>query len=465
MSAARRLLGLALALLVAGCSTPAGVEPRPKQAVAPMPADWVAQRPHGASAAELTRWWSGFQDPTLVWLIEAAQGESASIAQAGARIAEARESLARAGGARLPSLDAALSRTRGPVSFGGAPFLRTQDLLQFQSSWEIDLFGGLAAARQAERARLAARTAGWHEARVAVAAEVAAAYVALRGCEAQVALERQTLGSRRETEQLTRIAFSAGLQAADAALLARAQTADQAARLQARAADCDLAVKALVALTASAEPALRERLAQAPSGLPAPAAFQVDSLPVQLLAQRPDLASAEAELVAASGDIDAAQARRLPRLALTGAIGPLRFEASGISLSTTNWSFGPTLSLPLFDNGARTAALDSARARQIAAEARYRQAVRQAVREVEEAMVRLASLGQRVDEAARALEDYRVLREATQLRRGAGLGNAFEGEEAHRLWLQGQAVLLGLRQERVLAWIALYRALGGGWTP
>lgn len=465
MSLARRLLGLALLALAAGCTTPAGLEPRPRQAVSPMPPDWVAQRPHGASALELSRWWSGFRDPTLVWLIEAAQGESASIAQAGARIAEAREALARAGGARLPSLDAALSRTRGPVSFGGAPFLRTQDLLQFQSSWEIDLFGGLAAGRQAEQARLAARTAGWHEARVAVAAEVATAYVALRGCESQAVLERQTLASRRDTEQLSRVAFSAGLQAADAALLARTQTADQTARLQARLAECDLSIKALVALTGSAEPALRERLGQAPPGLPMPAAFTVESLPVQLLAQRPDLAAAEAELVAAGGDIGAAESRRWPRLALSGAIGPLRFEASGISLSTTNWSFGPTLSLPLFDNGARNAAVDSARARQVAAEARYRQAVRQAVREVEEAMVRLASLGQRADEAERALEGYRVLRDAARVRREAGLGNAFELEEANRLWLQSQAGLLALRQERVLAWVALYRALGGGWTP
>jgi len=465
MTARQCLLALAALLLIAGCATPGGFEPRPRQAIAAPPSDWVAQRPHGASPVELARWWSAFNDPTLVWLIEAAQGESASIAQAGARIAEAREALARAGGARLPSLDAALSRTRGPVSFGGAPFLRTQDLLQFQSSWEIDLFGGLAAARQAEQARLTARTAGWHEARVAVAAEVASAYIALRGCEAQTALDRQSLASRTDTERLTRVALSAGLQAADAALLARAQTADQSARLQARLAECDLAVKALVALTGSTESALRARLAQAPMGLPAPAAFQVESLPVQLLAQRPDLAAAEADLAAASGDIGTAEARRWPRLALSGAIGPLRFEASGISLSTTNWSLGPTLSLPLFDNGARQAALESARARLIAAEANYRQAVRQAVREVEESMVRLASLGQRVDESGRALEGYRVLRDAARVRREAGLGNALELEEANRLWLQAQAGLLGLQQERVLAWVALYRALGGGWTP
>jgi outer membrane protein TolC len=286
MSLAFRSLALAVVLLVAGCAAPGGFEARPRQAIAPMPSDWVAQRPHGGSPIELTRWWSGFNDPTLVWLIEAAQGESASIAQAGARIVEAREALARAGGARLPSLDAALSRTRGPVSFGGAPFVRTQDLLQFQSSWEIDLFGGLAAGRQAEQARLAARTAGWHEARVAVAAEVASAYAVLRGCEAQALLDRQVLGSRTDTERLSRVALSAGLQAADAVLLASAQTADQSARLQARLADCDLAVKALVALTGSAESALRARLASAPAVLPAPAVFQVESLPVQLLAQR-----------------------------------------------------------------------------------------------------------------------------------------------------------------------------------
>ena len=154
-----------LCLLLGLLSACAGLRPvGPEHAAAPPPAatQWQAQRPHDGSTGDLTRWWQQFDDPVLAALIDAAQRESASLAQAASRIAEAQAAVVRAGASALPSLDATASRVRGPITFGGPAILRTQDQLQLQSSWEIDLFGGQLRERQATAARLDARAAEWH---------------------------------------------------------------------------------------------------------------------------------------------------------------------------------------------------------------------------------------------------------------------------------------------------------------
>lgn len=429
------------------------------------PAGWQAQQPHQGSPAVLGDWWSRLDDAVLPALIEAAQQASPGVAQAAARIAQAREAFTRAAGAGLPSLDAAAARVRGPVSFGGAPFLRTQDTLLAQAAWEIDLFGGLEAQRRAEGARVQARTAAWHEARVSVAAEVAARYAGLRHCEAQRELERTGLQSRQRTLELGLAGARAGFQAPAQVELLRAQVAEQAARMQAREAECDIGIKALVALTALDEPALRTRLAASSARLPSPAAFAIDSIPARVLAQRPDLATAERELAAALAEVDAASVNRLPRLQISGSIGPLRFDGAGVRLDTTTWSLGPSLTVPVFDAGVREAALEGARARLQAAESQWRARVRDAAREVEEALVRLSAAASQAEQSDKAVAAYRRSLGAVQTRRQAGLAGDLDIEEARRVALAAEGALKALAHERVQAWIALYRAAGGGWAP
>ncbi len=465
MACARRLISLcALPVALAACAGLRPIGPEHQAAPAPAATQWQAQRPHDGSTGGLARWWEQFDDPVLATLIDAAQRESASLAQAAARIAEAQAAVVRAGASALPSLDASASRVRGPITFGGPAILRTQDQLQLQSSWEIDLFGGQLRERQASAARLDARAADWHDARVSVAAELASQYVALRACERQVLIDEADLASRQESERLTGLAAKAGFQSTGQAALARAGAADQASRLRAQQAECELAVKALVALTAQDEPDLRRLLAARTGALPQPSQFRVDTLPAQLISQRPDLAAAERELAAASADIGVAMADRYPRLALTGSIGPLRFEANGVTLNTTSWSLGPSLSLPLFDGGRRAAAVQTAHARHAQALASYRAKVRTAIQEVEQAMVRLASAGQREATALQATQSYREHLSAAQTRWQVGLGSLLELEESRRLTLQAETSLATLRRDRVVAWIALYRALGGGWS-
>jgi outer membrane protein TolC len=134
-------------------------------------------------------------------------------------------------------------------------------------------------------------------------------------------------------------------------------------------------------------------------------------------------------------------------------------------LSLTTWSIGPSLVLPLFDGGRRSANAEAYRAQYAAAESIYREKVRVAVREVEEALVRLDSAASREADTATSARGYRANLDAAQARLKAGLGSTMDLEEARRLSLAADATVAALAQERVGAWIALYRAVGGGWEP
>ena len=426
---------------------------------------WQARLPHGGAQADLARWWAQFDDPALDAFLAAAQRESGTLAQAAARIEQARAAAIAASATGLPSLDATAGLSRGTVLVGTNILTATQARATAQANWEIDLFGRIAREREAAVARLDQRAAEWHEARVSVAAEVAAQYLQLRYCEALVAIAQADAGSRAETATVSERAAAAGFQAPATAALTRASAAEAASRLTAQRAECDVAVKGLVALTGLSEPDVRARLAKTGARLPTPREFEVRAVPAGLLAQRPDLAAAERVLAAASADVGAAEGDRYPRLSLAGSVGPLRLEAGQIAATLSTWSIGPSVSLPVFDAGRRRANVEAARAAYAAAEADYRARVRQAVREVEEALVRLQAATDREADARDAAAGYRKAFTAAEVRWRNGLGTVLELEESRRLALNADSTLAAVQRDRVAAWVQLYRALGGGWAP
>jgi NodT family efflux transporter outer membrane factor (OMF) lipoprotein len=233
--------------------------------------------------------------------------------------------------------------------------------------------------------------------------------------------------------------------------------------LLAQRANCEIDIKALVALSGFAEPALRARLTPAPA--PAEPALVVEQLPARLLAQRPDIFAAEREVAAASADIGNAEAQRYPRLTLSGSVGRANFRGGDIDASLPTWSIGPlALTVPLFDGGRRAANVEAARARYEEAAANYRARVRQAVREVEQALVMLDSTARRSDDARAAVDGYRASFEATDARYRNGLASLIELEETRRARLAAENNLATLELERRNAWVGLYRAAGGGWN-
>jgi len=476
------LLPPLIALLVAGCAVPFPVGPdyQGPPADARPPSDWQVRAlpealgdhnpsaaPSGevraASAEQMRSWWQQFDDPLLPGLVASAQAASSSLAQAALRIAQARAELSAVQARALPGIDASAAATRSAAAFAGPVILRSLVQAQAQSTWEIDLFGALARSREGAVARLFAREARWQDAQVALAAEVGHAYLDLRHCERRLELTDADTASRIETARLTAIAGSAGLQSPASVARARPPAAEAANRRVQQRTECDVLVKSLVVLTGRAEPVLREQLAAATARLPQPRRFRVDRLPAEVLRQRPDLAALERELAAASADIGKAQADRYPSLSLAGSIGPLRLDSGGLTVNATTWSIGPSLAVPLFDRGRRAATVDAARAAYEAAAAAYRERVRIAVREVEEAMLRLAAVDEREPFAQDAAAGYRQAFDAAQARHRSGLGNLIELEDARRTAVQADTALAELRRDRLSSWISLYRAAGGGW--
>lgn len=438
--------------------------PRPPQSIAfEAPDRWHAPLPHDGRLADLQRWWDQLGDPALAELIAAAQAASPTLADAGSRIAQARATRAAAAAALLPSVDAVGSASRGNLETA-IPGAATVAQVGVQSAWELDLFGGLSAGREAAQARLAAAEAGWHEARVAVAAETANSYLGWRTCQRQLAVAANDARSRAESSRLIQLSTEAGFTAPANAALARASAAESAARETQQRAACETEFKALVAMTAMPEAALRGKLAAAWTEPPLSLLAAVPPLPAQLLAQRPDVFGAELEVAAASADVGAAEAERFPRLSLAGsiAVGAVRF--GGDTTDAQTWSIGPlAVSLPLFDAGRRAANTEAAQARYEAAAAQYRARVRQAVREVEQALVSLDSARSRQADAQIAAEGYRTSFNAIEARYRAGLASLVELEDARRTLLAAETALVGLHREGLAAWVALYRAAGGGW--
>ena len=484
------VLPVPLALAACAVSTPA------PEVDAPAPATWRAthsatqpptsQAPagqaHGGSAAQLKAWWQQWNDPLLLELLDRAQQASPSVAAAATRVAQARQAVVVSGAAGSPSLNASTGVGRG-VSLLNTP-VTTTATLGVQATWELDLFGGQRAASTAADQRLQAAGAQWHEARVAVAAEVARQYTGWRACQQALRITQADAQARTVIAKLTDDRARAGFEAPANASLTQASAAQGRMNTVQQQARCDAALKGLVALTGVDETALRVQLTGGsqviannsmnksgktgfdtefqPLPVLAPNALPV-SLPAQLLAQRPDVFAAQRAVAAASADVGTAEADRYPRLGLSGNITAI--NTRGVGGDGNTWSVGPLqLSLPLFDAGRRAGQVKVQQAAYDEAVVVYRASVRTAVREVEQALVELNSTAARQADAAVATHGFvRALQAATDRQR-AGLGSLLELEDTRRSALAAELALAELSRDRLLAWVDLYRALGGGWS-
>jgi outer membrane protein, multidrug efflux system len=432
----------------------------PKPAIAQV---WHAPLPHQGSAQALGHWWAQFDDPALAQFIAWAEADSPTLLQAWASIEKARATLTSTRSGAMPSVSGSGSASRSKQQAGGTQStLSTVQSLGLDASWEIDLFGRLRRNAEAADARIDARVADWHEARVSLAAEVGDTYVQYRACALLADAYARALSSAAATEAATASMVSAGLSASSDGALAKASFSSARSSALRQQAQCDLLMKSLVYLVGRDEPELLAAMAGSRAGIPRPDRLQVDSVPAEVLRQRPDLASLERELAAASAEIGAAQADLYPSLSLGGSISRSFIEGGS---SYTAWSFGPQLSLPIFNGGQRRAAVDSAVASYRSALGSYRQGVRGAVKEVEEALVNLDSAAQRSQAARSARDEYRSYFKASEANWRAGTISLLSLEEARRSALSAEIDDISLQQNQVSYWIALYKAMGGGWTP
>lgn len=449
-------------LLVSGCTLGPDYE-RPDLTLAD---HWAAPLPEGAVLGSPGSWWEALDDSALLVLQRRAEEYSPTLEQAVARIGMARANLAASKAKGIPSLSASGSYTESGQGIGGssdnADDGATFDLFQssgwqggLDASWELDLFGKVRRANQAAKARIAAREYDWSNARISLLAEVADLYVQFRGCEQLVQIYREQSDSQKETARLTRLSANAGFTSRADAELAEAAAASIQASLIDQRARCDLLLKSLVSLSGMPENQVRDLLAPGTAKLPQPVSLSVEAVPADLVRQRPDVASSERELAASSAEIGAAIADLFPSLSLSGSIS--------VGGTFDQWSFGPRLSLPLFDGGSRRAGVRNARSSYDLQFGVYRETVRNAILEVEQALVRLDSARNREDEMVRSADGYQANFRAIENLYRAGSTSMIERESARRNALDAQRSLVDLKTTLLREWIALYRALGGGW--
>jgi len=437
---------------------------------------------HQGKASNLQAWWSRFNDPALSRLLVAAQAASPTLATAKARIAQARSGFIAANASLFPNLDFNGEITQSDTSIKGLNIDLGEtkkdlsiNVLQYkgglQSSWEIDLFGSLARQQEASTSQIESRQAAWHDARVSVAAEVANAYLNYRYCQIQTELLEADSASRRESAKLVKISGKAGFSSPADIALANATAEDGQANLLSRKIQCDRSVKSLVEMSGLQEQEVRALLQTAPgqaAKLPAPPPFRIDAIPAQALLQRPDLVAAERDMAEACANIGVERAKQFPKLTVTGNISEtlLNLDAnifSTVKATMQTGSIGPSLSLPLFDYGKRAASTESARIQYEASVANFKAKVRTAVREVEDALLRLNGADHRLPLERAAAANYQMSYRAQQQLYRSGLGSLLDVESVRRHALSAEMTVDELEQERVSAWIALYRAVGGGW--
>jgi outer membrane protein, multidrug efflux system len=429
---------------------------------------WFApQLPHRGSTAALTQWWGQFNDPVLIDWIARAQKASPTLSAARAQVFAARAARETSDVLAGPQVFVAASASRG-TNAQSQP-LGNSLAGGLQASWALDLWGGNRAGVAQALAQEQGAGAGWHQARVLVASEVAQTYFAERLCQVQLRVAERDRESRAITAKASEHTERAGLTAPAVAALARASAADSAARARQQADLCDRQIKSLAALTALPEPELRAQMAQSPE-MPSAESLEtllsVPAVPMDAIRQRPDVAQAQAGWVAAAQGVGVARADMLPNLSFAGSWLRNRFSTGGVSTDFNTWSIGPlSMTIPVVGRTALRARADAAVAQYDAAGLGYAGTLRRAVAEVEQALVALDGLRQRERDTATALAGYTQSFTATEARYKVGFASLNELEDARRLQLNAESGAIALQQERINTWIGLYVALGGGFDP
>lgn len=468
---------LILTALLAGCT----VGPDYREPPVGVPGAYLEARDTaGLSEAELASWWRAFHDPQLSSLIERALAQNLDVETAAARIREARAQERAAGAPALPELSGQATAARQRISenaipvppgaggggsgggFGLAGSEFNTFRLGFDAAWEIDLFGRTRRGIEVARGRTSAAIWSRRDVQGSVAAEVANAFLRLRTLQQRIANAEAELARQQRLERLVGARVRGGLVTGQDLAQQRSERAAAAASVPALAAQAKAEIHALGVLVGSTPGPVVANLSR-PAALPSPPAIPA-GLPSELLRRRPDIRAAERELAAATADIGVAVADLYPRFSLTAAPA-LVSTALGSLLEWGSRSFtaGAALDWPLFDGGRRRATVDVRTARQEQAMIAYRKAVLTALREVEDALGRIAGGRRQLADRQQALGQAQRGEELAQTRYRGGL-------VAYSDVLQAQARRIALESQMIetsgaLArdTVALAKALGGGW--
>ena len=446
------VVALVLAQALSGCATGPS---------ATLDAPAVAASASTARTNPMARWWQGFNDPLMSTLVTQALQANTSIRAAQAALQQSRALRDLSAAGLLPALSASGSAQRGRAN--GLDASNTWHA-GFDASWEPDIFGGQRSALNAAEADAQALQATLADVQVSVAAEVALAYVQLRGQQAQLTIARNNLASQQETLQITDWRAQAGLVTSlevEQARTAKEQTSAQIPVLEAGIARTS---HSLAVLTGQRPDALLQQLQQA-RPIPQAANELALDIPAQTLRQRPDVRAAELRITAALSRVSAADAARYPGFAIGGSFGlnAQTLAALGNSAGLVSSLLG-SLSIPLFDGGARRAQLLAQEAALDQARANYQAVMLGALQDVADALVALSGDRTRLthlQSAAAAAANADLL---AQQRYSSGLIDFQTVLQTQRTLLTTQDSVASCMTDISADHVRLYKALGGGWN-
>ncbi|HEX6156687.1 MAG TPA: efflux transporter outer membrane subunit [Burkholderiales bacterium] len=457
-------LAVFLAFAVLGCVN----QPKYDRPAVELPPAWKETAPR---FAEDGRWWRIYQDAELEKVVDEALKGNADLLIAAARVDEARALLGEANSFFWPSIDAqaAVSRqqisTRTATSFPGIPREYSNHRATLNVSYELDLFGRLRAGSAAARHELEASEASREAVRLALAAQAAKSYFALRALDEQVALTRKTVSLREEALELQRKRLRGGVISEFELRQLEAETAVVRAQLPPLERERDREEVALAVLLGRTPRAvfqdgvaIKTAFEETPGAAVLPA-----GMPSELLLRRPDLVEAERALASANARVAQARAEMFPSISLTAFLGSESAALANLFAggSAAAWQIAAGLTQPIFQGGRLAARRDAADARERAALVQYEQAIRSAFGEVRTALIAQARARESYDaESARAralAESHRLAR----LRYQNGVASQLDVIDAERGLLQAQIARIEALRAHRAAVADLFRALGG----
>ena len=472
---------LLLFLLLTGCT----VGPNYKRPQVSVPQQWTVAPARGTSTnpPETDAWWLSFQDPELNSLITRAVDRNLDLKLALERVQEARAARGIARSGYFPTIEADVSATRLRGGFNqgvirvvpssnnanaSASLISPFETNVFQGSlslsWELDVFGGIRRAVEAAPADVVAAEDNRRDVLVILLGDVGRAYAQLRGFQRQLEIANKNIETQQDTLELTATRAKAGLATELDVSRAAAQVESTKAVVPALLSGIDVSIHRLSVLLGEEPGALRSELQKA-SPIPAAGPSVEVGLPSDLLERRPDIARAEAELAAATARIGVAKADLFPRFFLTGTAGRQATQLHDLTLGLGNfYSIGPSMSLPLFTGGRIRSNIALQTSRQREALISYEAVILTALEEVENVLVDYSEEQERRDLLSRAVEQSQLAVDLAAEQYRAGLVDFLSVLEAQGELYSNEAQLVQSQTSVTTDLIALYRALGGGWT-
>ncbi|MEM5290464.1 efflux transporter outer membrane subunit [Paraburkholderia sabiae] len=478
-------VGAAIGVMVlGGCAVgPDFVKP-----AAHVPGNWTAaDNVQRTARPELTRWWERLNDPVLNALVNEAVSGNLDVATARAKVREARASYQQAGGSLYPVLRATGSALRSgsgsnalssgasgsssSSSAGGTTSSRTlstqspANIFQagLDASWELDLFG--ANRRALESAGYGLDAAQWslRATLLTLVGDVTSYYVQARGYQARIALARGTAASQEQTAKITRMKYEAGVSSALDPANAEGQAQTTLATIPALETSYLQAVHSLSVLTGRTPEALLEQMSRVEQ-IPTPALPIPVGVPADVLLARPDVRLAERQYAQYTAKVGQAEAARYPSVSLTGTVTTSGTQFGDLARrSSIGWSFGPSVTIPLFNGGRLKAAVEVAQAVRDQYFIAYQSAVLTALKDVENATVALSRETDRGQALQASVDAYRQALTIARALYGAGSTGFLEVLTAERSLYSAEDAMVMSRVAVTTDYIALNKALGGGW--